>query len=95
MNQVNLIGRLVADPEMTVTPNGVSLCKFTLAVNKVKKGQDGQDADFLRCVAFNKTAENLANYQKKGAQIGVTGSISTGSYEKDGVKHYTTDILVN
>lgn len=94
MNHVALIGRLTADPELKRTANGNSACNFTLAVNRYKKVEGQPDADFIRCKAFGKTAENLCRYMHKGSQMAVTGSIQTGSYEKDGQKHYTTDILV-
>ena len=94
MNHVDLIGRLTADPELKRTANGNSACNFTLAVNRYKKTEGQPDADFIRCRAFGKTADNLCHYMHKGGRIAVTGSIQTGSYEKDGQKHYTTDILV-
>ena len=94
MNHVDLIGRLTADPELKRTANGNSACNFTLAVNRYKKVEGQPDADFIRCKAFGKTAENLCRYQHKGSLIAVTGSVQTGSYEKDGQRHYTTDILV-
>ncbi len=94
MNHVALIGRLTADPELKRTTNGNSACNFTLAVNRYKKTEGQPDADFIRCKAFGKTAENLCRYQHKGSLIAVSGSIQTGSYEKDGQRHYTTDILV-
>ena len=94
MNHVDLIGRLTADPELKRTANGNSACNFTLAVNRYKKVEGQPDADFIRCKAFGKTADNLCHYMHKGGRIAVTGSIQTGSYEKDGQKHYTTDILV-
>lgn len=94
MNHVALIGRLTADPELKRTASGNSACNFTLAVNRYKKVEGQPDADFIRCKAFGKTAENLCRYMHKGSQMAVTGSIQTGSYEKDGQRHYTTDILV-
>ena len=92
MNKTFLIGRLTADPELRETQAGKSVCRFTLAVDRLKK-DDG--ADFISCTAWGKTAENLCKYLGKGAKIAVAGRIQTGSYEKDGRKIYTTDIIVN
>ena len=93
MNKVILIGRLTKDPELShAAGNGTAICKFTLAVARQFKKDE---ADFINCVAFNKTAENIAQYFAKGRQIAVTGNIRTGSYDaKDGTKRYTTDINV-
>lgn len=97
MNTVNLIGRLTKDPELKFTPSGVAICKFTLAVNRDFTNQNGErEADFINCTTFKKTAENLANYQKKGGQIGIVGRIQTGSYEgQDGKRVFTTDVIVD
>lgn len=89
MNNVNLIGRITKDLEMQQTNNGKNYVRFTLAVNR-----DKDNADFISCVAWNKTAELICNYHQKGSQIGVTGAINTGSYEKDGQKVFTTDVIV-
>ena len=92
MNNVSLLGRCVADPELAYTAgNGTAVCKFRLAVNIMKKGE----VDFIPCVAFGKAAETIATYVKKGNQFAVTGRIQTGSYEaQDGSKRYTTDVIV-
>ena len=97
MNTVNLVGRLTKDPELKYTATGMAICKFTLAVNRDFTNQNGErEADFINCTAFKKTAENLANYQKKGSQIGVVGRIQTGSYEgQDGKRVFTTDVMVD
>lgn len=93
MNKVILIGRLTKDPELRYAPGtGTGVSRFTVAVNRRKK-EDG--ADFINCVAFGKTAETISQYLTKGRQIAITGSIRTGSYDKDGVKHYTTDVAVD
>lgn len=93
MNKSLLSGRFTADPELSKSGE-TTIAKWTLAVNrKIKK--DGQpDADFIRCTAFGKTAENIGKFFSKGRPILIEGHIQTGSYEKDGVKHYTTDIIV-
>ena len=92
MNNVSLMGRLTADPELKTTQNGISYCRFTVAVNRYSK--DGEDtADFISCVAWRSTAEFICNYFLKGNKIALIGSIQTGSYtDKDGRKVYTTDV---
>lgn len=96
MNVVTLIGRLTNDIELKYTPNGTAVGKFTLAVNRRVTNKNGdREADFIRCIVWNKVAENLANYTRKGSQIGIQGRIQTGSYEnQQGQKVYTTDVVV-
>ena len=92
MNQVCLIGRLTADPEGRRAKD-MEVCNFTLAIDRQSKDRG---ADFIRCVAFGKTAEFAEDYFSKGVRAGVTGRIQTGSYEdKDGIMRYTTDIIVD
>lgn len=96
MNTVNLIGNLVADPELKGQNNNV--VNFAIAVQRLFKNKQTNEyeTDFIRCVAFGKTAEIIANNFTKGNKIGVTGSIQTGSYENNqGQKVFTTDIAVN
>ncbi len=93
MNNISLIGRLTKDVELAYTPAGVAVGKFTLAVNRAFKKEGEQDADFVRIVTFRKTAENTANFCKKGSMVGIVGRIQTGSYEKDNVRVYTTDVI--
>lgn len=91
MNIVHLIGRLTKEVEVNATPKGTIVGKFSLAVQK-----DKENADFINCVAFGKTAELLEKYVKKGNQVGLEGSISTRNYEgKDGKKVYVTEVIVN
>lgn len=92
MNSVSLMGRLTADPELKTIQNGISYCRFTVAVNRYSK--DGEDtADFISCIAWRSTAEFICNYFLKGSKIALIGSIRTGSYtDKDGRKVYTTDV---
>jgi single-strand DNA-binding protein len=91
-NLVSLIGR--PTKEMDFRQNGEnSVARFSLAVDR--KFSKEKQADFISCVAFNKTAENLNKYVKKGQKIAVMGEIRTGSYEKDGKKVYTTDVVVS
>lgn len=95
MNRVVLIGRLTKDPDLRFTPNGVAVCTFTLAVNRTFTNQQGErEADFINCIAWRKTAENTANYTKKGSLVGVDGRIQTRNYEgKDGRKVYVTEVV--
>ena len=90
MNNVILMGRLTRDVELNYSKNGKSFTRFAIAVNRI-----GEGADFINCVAWEKTAETIAEYFKKGQKILVQGSIRTGSYERNGQTIYTTDILVS
>lgn len=91
MNKVLLLGRLTKAPELRATPSGVSVTSFTVAVNRRFKKDE---TDFINCIAWRNTAEFISKYFGKGSMIAIVGSIQTGSYEKDGQKHYTTDINV-
>lgn len=95
MNNVSLVGRLTRDPEVRYTDGGLSIARFSLAVDRRFK-KDGQaEADFPNCIAFGKTAEFIEKYFTKGQRMGATGRIQTGSYTKeDGTKVYTTDVVV-
>lgn len=95
MNSVQLTGRLTRDPEVRYTDGGLSIARFTLAVSRRFKQDDGPDADFIRCVAFGKTAEFIEKYFTQGRKMDLNGRIQTGSYtNQDGQKVYTTDIVV-
>lgn len=95
MNKVILMGRLTDTPDVRYSQaqNGEQLCiaRYTLAIDR--RGKDA-GADFPRCVAFGKNGEFAEKYLKKGTKIAITGRIQTGSYEKDGVKHYTTEVII-
>ncbi len=103
MNNVVLIGRLVRDPELRfLSGSGRAVVNFTLAVEKEMsrekkaemKAQGKPTADFIRIVAWGKTAELCANYLSKGRQVAIQGTINTGSYQdKDGKTVYTTDVI--
>lgn len=95
MNKVILIGRLTADPDVNQTQSGSTVAKYTLAVDRSVKKEDQQQADFIRCTCFGKTAEFASKYLVKGMKIAVEGRIQTGSYVKDDVKHFTTDVIVD
>ncbi len=95
MNSVQLTGRLTRDPEVRYTDGGMSIARFTLAVNRRFKSENGPDADFIRCVAFGKTAEFIEKYFLQGKKMDLNGRIQTGSYtNQEGNKVYTTDIVV-
>ena len=96
MNVVCLVGRLTADPELRQTPNGTNVCSFSVAVNRAYSGANGErQTDFINCVAWRQTAEFVTRYFSKGSMIAVQGSIQTGSYEKDGVKRSTFEIVAD
>lgn len=94
MNKCVLIGRLTKDPELSFLPgSGKAKCRFTIAVNREYKKDE---TDFINCVAWGKTAETISQYMTKGRQIAASGSIRTGSFDKqDGTKIYTTDVNVD
>lgn len=94
MNKVVLIGRLTRDPELRYAAgSGTAVTRFTIAVNRQFKKDE---ADFIGCVAFGKTAETISQYLAKGSQIAIGGRIQTGSYDaQDGTKRYTTDVVVD
>lgn len=90
LNNVTLVGRLCADPLLRYAKSGTAVCKFTLAVNR---RFNREETDFIDCVCWKGTAENVANYTGKGSLVAVQGSIQTGSYEtKDGQKRKTWEI---
>lgn len=95
INRVILVGRLTKNPEIRKTPNGASICKFTLAVSRKAKAQGQPDADFISCVAWNKTADLMYQYLKKGSLIGIDGRLQTGKFtNNNGETIYTCDVMV-
>lgn len=92
MNKCIIIGRLTKDIDVRSSQSGTSVAKFTVAVDRRTKEKE---TDFINCTAFGKTAEVLQKYVRKGHRIGIVGHIQTGSYEKDGHKVYTTDVIVD
>lgn len=101
MNKVILMGRLTRDPEVRYTQgeNQMAIARYTLAVDRRfnrSNGNDENTADFIPCVAFNKAGEFAEKYFRKGTKIAISGRIQTGSYtNKDGVKVYTTEVIVD
>ena len=92
MNLVVLTGRTTSEIDLKYSASGTAYCRFTLAVNRMKK-EDG--ADFISCTAFGKTAELIAEYVKKGHQLGVQGRLQQDTYEKDGQKVSKTGVTVD
>ncbi|OMC86905.1 single-stranded DNA-binding protein [Viridibacillus sp. FSL H7-0596] len=97
INRAILVGRLTKDPELRYSQSGVAVARFTLAVNRTFKGNDGEkQADFINIVVWRKQAENTANFLKKGSLAGIEGRIQTGSYEgQDGKRIYTTEVVAD
>ena len=96
LNCAVIMGRLTADPELRQTTSGVSVTRFSVAVDRgyVKAGEE-RKTDFINVVCWRQTAEFVSRYFSKGSMIAVQGSIQTGSYEKDGVKRSTFEIVAD
>ena len=96
MNKVMLIGRITRDPELRYTSSNIPSVRFTLAVNRPFENQNGErETDFINIVVWRKKAENVKKYVSKGSLVAVEGRIQTGSYEKDGQRVYTTDVVAD
>ena len=96
MNNCIFTGRLTKDPEIKTTQSGKKYINFSIAVDRKTKDSNGQrQADFIPCIAWNKTAEIIAQYFVKGSPIGVIGSLQVRAYDKDGEKRFAYEILVN
>lgn len=95
LNSVCLVGRLTRDPELKCTTSNIAVATFSLAVNRNFKDANGErETDFINCVIWRQQAENLANWAKKGALIGITGRIQTRSYEnQQGQRVYVTEVV--
>jgi single-strand DNA-binding protein len=101
MNNVVLIGRLTKDPELRYIASGTPVSTFTLAVDKNLSSDKKQEmesrnqptADFIRIVVWDKMGENCANYLEKGRKVGIQGRIQSGSYDDNGTRRYTTDVV--
>ncbi|MBE7055465.1 MAG: single-stranded DNA-binding protein [Ruminococcaceae bacterium] len=97
LNKVILMGRFTRDPELRSTPQGVSTCSFSIAVDRnfVRQGEE-RKADFINCVAWRQTAEFISKYFKKGSMVALEGSIQTRSWDdNDGKKRYATEVIVS
>lgn len=97
LNNVVLVGRMTKDAELRYTPQNQAVATFSLAVNRPFKNQNGdREADFINCVIWRQQAENLANWAKKGALIGIVGRIQTRNYEnKQGQRVYVTEVVAD
>ena len=97
MNSVALIGRLTRDPEVRYgAASQTAVARSSIAVDRARAAREGEPtADFINIVCFGKTAELVEKYMNKGRLVGITGRIQTGSYEKDGRKVYTTEVVAD
>lgn len=95
-SHVTLLGRFTAQPQLRVTPTGLSVCSFNLAINRRPNGNGEKAVDFIDCVAFGKAAENIAKYMDKGRLILLNGRLQTRTWEgQDGLKRKSTEIVVD
>lgn len=93
MNNINIMGRLTAHPELKSTPNGISVCQFTVAVNRP---HSKDTTDFIRCVAWRKTAEFVDTYFSKGKMIAINGCLTSRSWkDEEGKPHTMNEVLVD
>lgn len=97
MNKVILIGNLTRDPELSETPSGISVCKFSIAVSRDHANADGnKETDFFNITVWRGRAENCGKYLKKGNKVAIVGSLQNRSYEdKDGVKRNVTEVVAS
>ncbi len=97
LNKVILGGRLTADPELKTTPSGVSVCQFSLAINRKYSKEGEQATDFITCVAWRAQAEFLTRYFRKGNSLCIVGNIQTRSWEDPQTKQkrYATEVIVD
>lgn len=95
MNNCVFTGRLTKDPELKTTQSGKKYTRFCLAVDGIKDKDGNKTADFVDCIAWNKSAEIIAQYARKGSKLGISGRYHTTTYEKDGEKRKAVDIVVN
>jgi single-strand DNA-binding protein len=98
INKVILVGNLGNDPETRYTQGGMAITTLSLATTSVRKGKDGETqekTEWHRVKLFGKLGEIAGEYLRKGRQVYIEGRLEYGSYEKDGVKHYTTDIIAD
>jgi single-strand DNA-binding protein len=98
LNKAIIIGNLTRDPEIKSLPSGIKVCNFSVATNRVwydkEKGKQ-ESTDYHNVVVFGKTAENVAQYMKKGSSILVEGRMQTRSWDADGGKKYRTEIIAD
>ena len=97
LNKVIAIGNLGRDPEMKYMPNGDAVCNFSIACTESwkKDGEKVEKTEWISCVVYRKLAEICGQYLKKGSQVYIEGKMQTRQWEKDGVKRYTTEVIVS
>ena len=96
MNQIILIGNLTKSPELTTTQNGINVCRFGMAVRRSFPNVDGEyETDFFNIVAWRNLAERCAKYLEKGKKVAVSGPLQMRSYEVDGEKRVTSEVIAN
>lgn len=95
MNNCNFTGRLTKDPELKTTQGGKNYTRLCLAVDGIKDKDGNKTADFIDCIAWNKSAEIIAQYARKGSKLGISGRLHTTTYEKDGEKRKAVDVVIN
>ncbi len=98
INKAMIYGNLTRDPELKALPNGMNVCSFSLATNRVYNDRDGnrqEAADFHNITVFGKQAENCSKYLHKGNSAYVEGRLQTRSWDKDGQKHYRTEVIAD
>ncbi|MEZ4195029.1 MAG: single-stranded DNA-binding protein [Candidatus Paceibacterota bacterium] len=98
LNKAMVYGNLTRDPEMKALPSGMQVCSFSLATNRVYNDRDGkrqESVDYHNIVVFGKQAENCAKYLTKGSSTYVEGRMQTRSWDKDGQKHYRTEVVAD
>ena len=93
MNKVQLLGRITRDIELRYTQDGTAIATFAIAIDRPPRKDGTKGADFPRCVVFGKQAENCERFLEKGSRVAIDGRLQTGSYEKDGAKVFTTDVV--
>lgn len=95
MNNCNFTGRLTKDPELKATQSGKKYLRFCLAVDGIKDKDGNKTAEFVDCIAWNKSGEIIAQYARKGSKLGISGRLHTTTYDKDGEKRKSFEIVVN
>lgn len=99
LNRISIIGYVGQDPEIKYSQSGTAFCKFSVATTDVffdkKTETKTKNTDWHNIVTFGKTAENCERYISKGDQVYIEGKLKSGSYEKDGITHYTTDVIAH
>lgn len=94
INRYVAVGRLTKDPELRRTASGKAVTTFTLAINRAYQSNDGQQADYISCVTWNKVAENVAQYCSKGSLVGIEGRLCSRSYDNSqGQRVYVTEVI--